>query len=234
MTVDTFNEIAKKINYLGRNESAYNLYERLGQCDCQDTDRVEFALRHWGWTGKEQRGADDIIKKMKSKLFVFPPIAEMFIKQFYKILIPVRAGKVGAHIDFDPYFWCENCYNSEIMSIQYNVRMVCVGIIQYFYNDFEFRAERLDFAQTNKASSFWEFEIFLSNNGKIYYHERDMGVAGILSESMLSFFTEMFEFPNATKKGFKSLTKDDSLIHTTLLEEIEQQVEAGTYRPRKI
>lgn len=234
MTEARFQHIAEQIGYLGEEEQAYQLYRKLGQCSCPRAEKAAFALRYWGWTGKERAGASDTIQKMRDRLFVFPPIGEAFLKQFYRLLIPVRAGKVGAHLDFDPYFWNEECYHSEIMSIQYRVRMVSIGIIQYFYHDFAFHAERLDFARTNEASSFWEIELFLAGSGKIYYYEPDAGISGLLSESVMDFFTEMFAFPEARKKGFQSLSREDSLIGTSLLDAIEQQVEAGAYQPREL
>ena len=222
-------------NWLFRGqEKAYQLYKKLGECDCENTERVEFALRHWGWTGKEQIGASDAIQKMKDKLFVFPENGERFMKQFYRLRIPIRYGGYGATFFFDPCEWYEDFYESEIMSIQYNVRMVFVGLFLCFYSDPEGKSQSIDFWEKNKAIGYWNLKLFLGRDGKVYYYFVDPCVSGIFAENLVDFFVDMFEFPGAKKKAWSFISEEDAMIDSDLYDEIERQAEAGTYQPREI
>lgn len=254
MTEERWKAISEKIGYLGEQEKAYQLYKKLGECDCENTERVEFALRHWGWTGKERmetndtvrtqdwrcvgedwREASEAIRKMKEKQFVFPKNGEEFIKQFYKIKIPIRYGGLGASLDFSPYEWCEDFYESEIMSIQYNVRMIMIGVLLYLYNDFECQAESLEYYWGTKAPiGYWDLMLFLGRDDKVYYYYRDAGISGIFAENLVDFFVDMFEFPGAKKKAWTFISEEESLIRSELCDEIERQAEVGTYQPREI
>lgn len=231
MTNDLFMSISKSINYLGTKEQAYNFYKKLAQSRFNVADKVEFALRHWGWNGEARIGAAEQIEEMKRKGFVIPPNGENFIQQFYNLVIPFKTSAVGAHINFNPFFSNEECIISEIMSIQFHVRMVDIGLVMYFYNDFNFESEHMEFQKTNQYYAFWSIELFLGTDGKVYYYEPDEGIAGILSENLLNFFSEIFGFPNAKKKGLEPLTEENALACTPLLDEIEEKLESGEYRP---
>ena len=231
MVKDKFFYIAKGIGYLGDEECAYQLYQRLASFKCTETEKIEFALRHWGWNGKEREGSKDLIEKMKQKNFIFTHNGEMFVSQFFGIIIPFNAGSVGAHLVFDPYFSNDECYISEIMSIQFGIRMVDIGLVTYYFNDHDYKSESLAFLKTPASSSFWIIELFLGANNKIYYYEPDEGIAGVLSESPQNLFEEVFRFPSATKLGLQPLTRENSLVKTSLLDQIETQIESGVYHP---
>lgn len=231
MNNSEFLHIAEGIGYLGGKERAYQLYQRLASFKCTETEKIEFVLRHWGWDGRDRRRAKDLIKKMRSNNFVFTHNSEMFVRQLYGIIIPFNAGDVGAHLVFDPYFSNEECYISEIMSIQFDTRMVDIGLVTYFFNDHDYKSESLEFLKTKESSGFWIIELFLGVNNKIYYYEPDEGIAGILSESPQNLFGEVFRFPFAAKLALQPLTREGSLVKTSLLDQIETQIENGIYHP---